>query len=391
MTRTPAVAPCYRAQGVADGIGELTTLRSTLRVALPMLTLVPGGMGGSETYARALTRELASRPDLDVVSVVARGARGFSQGVREEVETKMPGGGSTVQRVGTLIRGSLPIGRARRIVADADVAHFPFSVPLPRTTRGTPYVQTLLDVQHLDLPELFSAPERGYRRLMYDRPARRAAAVITISEFARRRAIEHLRLDPAKVHVAHLGVDPSEHGFVSGPRDEFILYPARPWPHKNHRRLVTAVELLRRRRPSVRLVLTGGGLEDLGAMPEWVERRGLVQQQELAELYQRASCLVFPSLYEGFGLPPLEAMASGCPVAAASSGSLPEICGDAAIYFDPTDPQAIAEGIERALEGRSFLVERGLARVQRFSWVACAEIHARVYRDVVQGASDAAG
>jgi len=364
------------------GSGDLATPRSTVRVALPMLTLVPGGMGGSETYAKALTRELASQPDLDVVSVVAQGARGFSQGVREEVAMHVVGGGSTAQRVSTVLTGSLPVGKPRQIVAGADVVHYPFSVPLPRSPRGTPYVQTLFDVQHRDLPDLFSVQERVYRRFMYDRPARLAAAVITISEFARQRAIEQLGLDPAKVYVAHLGVDTSDHAFVTGPRDDFILYPARPWPHKNHERLLTAFELLRRKRPTVRLVLTGGGLEDLGALPEWVERRGLVPQKELAALYQRASCLVFPSLYEGFGLPPLEAMASGCPVASANSCSLPEICGDAAIMFDPTDPQAIADGIQRAIEGKNVLVERGLARVQRFSWRACGDIHAQIYQDV---------
>ena len=105
------------------------------------------------------------------------------------------------------------------------------------------------------------------------------------------------------------------------------------------------MELVRRDAPALRLVLTGGGLESLGDLPSWVDNRGLVSREELLSLYQRAACLAFPSRYEGFGLPPLEAMASGCPVAAAAAGSLPEVCGDAATMFDPDDAADMAQAI----------------------------------------------
>src|SRR6185437_13670023 len=98
------------------------------------------------------------------------------------------------------------------------------------------------------------------------------------------------------------------------------------------------------RRPELRLLLTGVGHED-AVLPEGVEARA-VSAAELVELYRRAACVVFPSLYEGFGLPPVEAMACGCPVAASSQGSLPEVCGDAAVLFDPLDPESIAAGVE---------------------------------------------
>lgn len=363
-----------------SGSARLTHLPP--RVALPMLTLVPGGMGGSETYARELCRELARREDVQAFSVVSRAGEGFSPGIPERVQPRVRGGGSPRERVRTLAQAAASRRSSRSLIRQADVVHFPFSVPVPRPPRGTPFVQTLLDVQHRDLPDLFSPAERVYRSLLYDRAARRASAVVTISDFSKRQIVDQLGVDPDRVHVAHLGVDPSDFTPNLGPREDFVLYPARGWPHKNHERLIEAFTKVRSRRPDLRLVLTGGGLETIRDVPSWVDIRGLVSHAELLELYRRASCLVFPSLYEGFGLPPLEAMASGCPVAAADAGSLPEVCGDAAVLFDATDPSAIADGIERALVVAPELVARGIDRVHRFSWRACADVHVRVYESV---------
>ena len=114
-------------------------------------------------------------------------------------------------------------------------------------------------------------------------------------------------------------------------------------------------------------------------MPDGVESRGHVSADELVELYRSTACLVFPSLYEGFGLPPLEAMACACPVATSNATSLPEVCGDAAEYFDPFSPEDMAAAIVRALDGR--LVERGLTRAAGFTWEACAHAHDALYRD----------
>jgi len=349
-----------------------------------MLTLVPGSMGGSETYARELTRELASSTRVDARAYVARCAAGFSQGVPETVVPEIVGGPSSRERLTTVATARLRGRRIRARMAPIDAMHVPFSVPVPSPARSVALVQTLLDVQHLELPHMFTRSELAYRSALYDRTARRADAVITISHAAKAQIVARLGVPAERVFVAHLGVDTSRFRPSTGPRDETVYYPARGWPHKNHARLVEAVGLLRRERPGLRLVLTGGGLGALGSLPEWVDVRGLVSDQEVERLYATSGCLAFPSLFEGFGLPPLEAMASGCPVAASTAGSVPEVVGDAAVLFDPTDPSAIADGIARALEAPPSLIEAGFVRAASFTWDACMRVHEDAYVAAVE-------
>ena len=182
-----------------------------------------------------------------------------------------------------------------------------------------PAATTVLDLQHEEHPEFFGRAELRYRKVVYGWTIRRSRIVITISEHARQTLIERYRLAPDRVRAIYLAVDPERFELVAVPQSPeapYLVYPARPWPHKNHARLYEAFALLRRERPELRLVLTGEG--DYGALPQGVEARGRVSADELVSLYRGAAALVFPSLYEGFGMPVVEAMASGTPVAAAA-------------------------------------------------------------------------
>src|SRR4030095_9441710 len=136
----------------------------------------------------------------------------------------------------------------------------------------------------------------------------------------------------------------------------------------------------------LRLVLTGGGLERLEPLPEGVESLGEGPASQLASLYRRAACLVYPSLYEGFGIPPLEAMACGCPVAASNAGAIPEVCGDAAVLFDPTDVEAMAAAMLEPDERREELQALGRERAAQFTWDETARRHEDVYRTALSGA-----
>ncbi len=188
-------------------------------------------------------------------------------------------------------------GALRATLETAEVVHYPLTVPVPRVSRPT--VVTLLDVQHLDLPELFPLGERLFRRLAYDRASRRADQVIVISQWVRERTIERLELDPERVHAIHLGVDLAR--FSTEPavvREPFVLYPARPWPHKNHARLFEAFEAVRAAHPELRLVLTGEG-NDTARLPTGVEALGSVSRDELVSLYRRAAGTRVPEPLRG--------------------------------------------------------------------------------------------
>jgi glycosyltransferase involved in cell wall biosynthesis len=352
-----------------------------VRVGISLLTLSPGESGGSETYARQLIRALGRVGTNEYTVLVPARAKDAADGL-PAVEVKDP----PVARRGPLRIAAMALA-ARRTkavtthVAEFDVLHYPLTVPSPGTQ--APTVVTLHDTQHRDLPEFFGPARKSFRRIAYDRAARSAAAVVVTSEFVRERAVELLELDSTRVHVVPHAIDHS----VFKPADEepepILLYPARPWPHKNHTRLFEAFARLRETRPQLRLVLTGGGLDRLEPLPEGVENLGAVPAEHLASLYRRAACLVFPSLYEGFGLPVLEAMACGCPVAASNAGALPEVAGDAAVLFDPLDVEAMAEAMLEADRRREELRGLGLSRAAAFTWDASARGHDEVYRAAV--------
>ena len=350
-----------------------------MRVGLSLLTLVPGVSGGSETYARALADALARRREIDVTAVVPTIARDAGGGLPPEVVTEYRASPGGLGRLVSLARATTFPGALRRRYAGLDVVHYPLTVPVP--TVGARTVLTLHDVQHLDLPELFGAATRAFRRRTYDRAACGADLVIVPSGFVRDRALALLPLDPDRVRVVHLGVDHGVFHPGSDHRERFLLYPARPWPHKSHDRLLEAFALLRAAEPELSLVLTGTGTEKL-AGPPGVDARGAVPADELVSLYRRAACLVFPSRYEGFGLPPLEAMACGTPVAAARAGSIPEVCGDAAVLFAPDDASSIAAGVTEALRRAPELGLLGLRQAALFTWERAAAAHEDAYRAV---------
>jgi glycosyltransferase involved in cell wall biosynthesis len=172
----------------------------------------------------------------------------------------------------------------------------------------------------------------------------------------------------------------------------FLFYPANVWPHKNHERLIRAFAAVPE--DDLDLVLTGRTYGRLTRLAELagslgvgarVRHLGFVEPEEVPALYRAARAVVFPSLYEGFGGPPLEAMACGCPVAASTRASLAEVCGDSTVSLDPESVESIAAAIERVVTDETLrrqLEERGLRRAAGFSWRRSAEAHAAVYRRV---------
>jgi glycosyltransferase involved in cell wall biosynthesis len=342
-------------------------------IVISLATLAPGRMGGSERYARELLAALETEGTLKYEVLVPPDAVG-SVG---RLSAHPIGARSDSPRPVAFARAGL----ARRSVPRAVAVHYPLTVPLPAT--GLLSVVTLHDVLHLDRPELVPRRVRLFRRWAYDHAARRADRVIVPSVFVRARAVELLGLDPARVRVVPHGID---HGlFQPGEavREPFVLYPGRMWPHKNHSRLFAAWPIVRRERPDLELILAGGGHQSR-VLPAGVRSIGNVPDLELAALYRRAAALVFPSLYEGFGWPVLEAMASGCPVAAARGSAVDEVAAGAASMFAPESPEDLARAVLAAVADDGDLVARGLSRAAEFTWARCAREHEDVYRELLR-------
>lgn len=347
-------------------------------VGISLLTLVPGELGGSETYVRELLRGLGRVGEHEYEVLLPPVAPTASEGLPATIASEYRTARTIPQRLAAISFAAARPGPLRAHLRDADVVHYPLTIRLPPVK---PSVVTLLDVQHLDLPNMFSRAERTFRAFAWDRSVKTADRVIAISAFVGERAVAKLGVPEERVRAIPLGVDHDTLRPADVEREPLLLYPARRWPHKNHERLFEAFALLRRDRPELRLVLTGGGT--FASVPKGVEPRGLVGRGELISLLQRSSALVFPSLYEGFGLPLLEAMACGLPVASSNAGSLVEVGGDAARYFDPHDAQAIAAAVRDVLDAPDAWRTRGLARAQEFSWEKTARATDAVYAELL--------
>jgi glycosyltransferase involved in cell wall biosynthesis len=348
-------------------------------VGIALLTLVPGEHGGAESATRELLRALHRGGTLPYRVYLPPGAADGSEGLPSEFVAEYRHARTIRERLAAMALAAARPGPLRRHLRDADVVHYPLTIRIPPVS--APSVVTLQDVQHLDLPQLFSRGERAFRMLAYHRSARSAQILVVPTAFVRNRVADSLGIDAGRIRVIGYGVDHARFSPTDEPREQFLLYPARAWPHKNHALLFEAFALLRRRRPELRLVLTGGGHS--GSVPEGVDARGQVSGDELVSLYRRAAALVFPSLYEGFGLPLLEAMACGCPVACSDIPTLLEVCGDAAQTFPPDDPEAIAAAVAAVLDDPDPWHGRGLEHAAGFTWERTAAAYEAVYRELL--------
>jgi glycosyltransferase involved in cell wall biosynthesis len=347
-------------------------------IGIALLTLVPGALGGSESATSGLLRALARGGTLPYRVYLPPVAPDAHEGLPYEIVSEYRRARSVPERLLAMGLATARPGPLRFRLRPSDVVHYPLTIRIP--TVDAPSVVTLHDLQHLDLPALFPRAERAFRAFYWHRSVRGAQLVVCPSEFVRGRAVELLGLDAVRIRVVPHGIDHDRFSPGEVEREPFLLYPARAWPHKNHERLFEAFALLRAERPELRLVLTGGGHG--GHAPAGVEVRGHVTQDELVSLYRRAAALVFPSRYEGFGQPVLEAMACGCPVACSDIPPLVEIAGGAARTFPPDEAAAIAAAVRDVVADPDY-VGRGIARAAAFTWERAAAQYEDAYRELL--------
>jgi glycosyltransferase involved in cell wall biosynthesis len=327
---------------------------------------------GDETYVAALLRELRDVPE-EVFAVTRR-----PDLVPEGVEAlELPARSQ-------LTRMSFGLPRLLRRLRP-DLAHFLYAIP--PSYRGTSVV-TIHDLSFEYLPDVMSRKDRVLFKTQVPRSARRAERVLTGSEWTKRDLLERYGLREDRIVVTPYGVDPAFR--PDGPRIDghYALFVGAIQPRKDP---LTAVRALALVNSDLSLILIGPEKLGAGRVRQEVERLGLGQRiewkghvdwNELATLYRGAAMLVFPSRYEGFGLPVLEAMACGTPVVATTAGAIPEVAGDAAVLVQPGDPVALAGGIERALADQERLVAAGLERARRYTWAETTRLTLEVYREL---------
>ena len=359
-----------------------------MRIGINALYLLPGKVGGTETYIRNLVTWLVKgdRENTYVIFVNRESAGIF--------EALAPG----CEVVCCPIRAS---NRPLRILWEQTVLPFqilrrktdllfsagmttPFICPVPT-------VLVLFDLQHLLQPENFPLVYLLFLKTIIFLSTKVAAGIVTISEKVKRDVVDLYNMPPGRIAVTHLAVDhlafhPRKTAEIEAVRtryglpDRFILYAAASLPHKNHARLFAALKILKQRGEGTRLVLIGARDKGQEAIARNILAAGLSQDvvftgwlpfEDIPLIYCASAALVFPTLNEGFGLPVLEAMACGVPVVCSSIEPLPEVAGDAARFVDAYDPAAIADGIRAVLgdqDLRDRLIARGFKRAAEFTW-----------------------
>ncbi|MBI1912011.1 MAG: glycosyltransferase [Deltaproteobacteria bacterium] len=366
-----------------------------MRIAINLRLLVPGKTGGMEVYIRNLLKHMLTLESghdyLLFVTAVNNDSFEFPDSrVRKDIITHRN------------FKREIP----RRLEQwKADIYFCPLLVLEPEGIK-IPAVVNIPDLQHEFFPEFFSKKVLKWRKENFKNSADHAAAVLTLSGFSKDTIVKLLGADRSKVYDIHLAAGEEYNSACDEDRkkevkakhslpDFFGFFPANTWPHKNHLNLIKALKIYSEKYGSCpQVILTGASDEGHTAFMVAIKENGLeekikflgyVEKNDMPYIFRNASFLVFPSLFEGFGIPVLEAMLSGCPVVCSKTTSLPEVAGDAAIYFDPKNPEEIAEGIRRVVTDgthRARLVKDGLRQAARFGWDKTAAETFKVFKKI---------
>ena len=350
-----------------------------MNIVIDLMHLVPGRGGGIVQLVDGLIRALAEQPPEHRFFLSCVHGRYKPTGLPPNFRTWT----FTLRNYARQLNDALA-----RQPMDVVFRCFPgieeLSFPLDRQ------IVLIVDLQHEEYPQFFDEAELRQRRETFGTVMGGAGAIATISEFARRTILDHpatgcrdVFLTCPALRFDHRPTGAQDHCIGNDviPKGDFFLFPANPWPHKNHERLLRAFARFHEMSPdsNVELVLTGSqsGWERLEPLCRGLPIRhlGYVPAEVLHELYGRCLALTFFSLYEGFGMPLLEAFASETPVLCSMAGSLPEVGGDAVLACDPTDIEAMATGMKRMAADvtlRRDLVQRGRRRLDQYRWETSA-------------------
>jgi glycosyltransferase involved in cell wall biosynthesis len=374
-----------------------------MRMGVVALTYNPGTAGGIETYFLDLMNAL-QRLDKNneyfiflnpaaakQFSVISKNFKVIS--VTDSLTSKI----SRKLKLNSLVKQLGTVGRIDSY--RCDVLHFPFQVIMPNGLKSSK-ILSFMDMQQEFYPQFFSSEDLAARRASYRSSCTEADQIIAISNHTKETLVQKYEIPSEKISVIYLAFNSNLYkkpkNKIEEPPNPYFYYPAATWPHKNHERLLEAFSKFKRKHEDYKLILSGIKKQKADEVEQIiksldlsrsVELLGYLPYDKLPKLYQQAQALVFPSLFEGFGIPLLEAMASGCPVTASNVTSIPEVAGKAALYFDPLDPDDIAEKMEEIAFNtnlRKKLVVEGYNQAKRFSDDRMAKETLSLYKKVAK-------
>jgi len=382
-----------------------------MKIGVNAIGFISGKVGGTETYVKNLWKYL-QLVDNNNEYMILCSSKYSDEFRRTNDQFKLGKCNYLKPSINWLIRGIIRNTINTDILKSVidkynfDVIHFPFTVLSP-IGLASPSVLTFWDMQHEFYPEFFSNRELRTRQALYKPSVENATRVIVSAEFTKRCLVERYGIKPEKIDVIHTGYG-HEYRIIEdqealdkirtryGLFKPFMYYPAATWPHKNHKTLLAAFRLLIDRYPfDGHLVFSGIAMQWQREIMEEITKLGLdgsvkilgyLPNEELPYLYNLARIMVFPSLFEGFGIPLVEAMACGCPVVCSDATSIPEVVGKAGIIFDPLSKEDIAEKIWSAWNADSRIEQMkrtGIERVKLFNWEFAARKTIEVYKKAV--------
>jgi glycosyltransferase involved in cell wall biosynthesis len=394
-----------------------------MRVAIDLRWMRPGHAGGIENLSRSFLDHLVQLDGFNRYTLLlpSEACRDFDLRGHPNVRVTVVDGLGRYIRSGALeslrvlhrcagisywrTREVETLRRAHELRAEVALSMPGYIHPDVRPLRN---VLVVPDIQHEYWPDLFSPRDLNERRTLHNRSAREAAHVCAISEFTRRTLIERLGVPPERVTTVYPAASPLFHPDSAARAgsarvleryglqpQEYLLFPANTWRHKNHQQVVAAMGILRDLYGLEPLLICTGAPKEAHAdvlaairrlrLEHTVRFLGYCPPTDMPGLYEGAAALVFPSLFEGFGLPLVEAMWCDCPIVCSNTTSLPEIAGDSALLIDPRSAEDLAHAINRVLTDdvlRRDLVERGRRRAADFSWTTFTLEVVRVLHEV---------
>ncbi|MGD2090142.1 MAG: glycosyltransferase [Candidatus Aminicenantes bacterium] len=378
--------------------GKSNDAKSKMKIAIDVTPVLPGGDNGG---IKLLLWELLKRFDHSpgnkefILLTAAKNHELFDEFNMKRIcvlKAPLPGQNQLKKRITRRIKKRFGFLGSKGLLKrnGITVLFCPFASPT-YSEIGIPTVAVVADLQHLYYPFFFSKQELKHRNHFYGRLRTKADYVIAISEYTEKTIIEKLNFSPEKVYTIPISI----HSRLPAPppasiqtvlekyalyNKKYCIYPANLWPHKNHKMLITAFAMFQKKYPAddLHLVLTGAAIGNNAILTDSITQMGIgnrvhftgfLPEEELAVIWSQAYFLIYPSLFEGFGIPLVEAMRYKKPILASNAASIPEAAGDAAIYFDPKKPDQIVNAIQKIMEDTHLydsLVEKGQEQLKKY-------------------------